>query len=125
MKIQNKKLLHTQLHIVILIINNENNNVEEHNDNSSQSPNIDNINNSNNNNNEAFRNAIAAWSVKYNIRHNACNALIKVLQEHTSCNFFKDARTLLKTPRQTEIFKTCGGEYFYWGLSNMIREACY
>ncbi|EFN86411.1 hypothetical protein EAI_04519, partial [Harpegnathos saltator] len=71
-----------------------------------------------------FRNAIAAWSIKYNIRHNACNALLQILQEHTSCNFFKDARTLLKTPRQTEIVKICGGEYFYWGFSDILRNMC-
>jgi len=90
------------------------NNIEKCNDNRSQSPNV--------NNDEAFRNAIAIWSVKYNICHNACNALLKILQEHTLCNFFKDARSLLKTPRQTEILKICGGKFFYWGLSDIIAN---
>ena len=124
-KIQNKELSHTQLHIIILLVNNnENNNIKEYNDNRSdnESPIIDNINNMNNDNDEAFRNAIATWSLKYIIRHNACNALIKILQEHTSCKFFNDARTLLKTPRQTEILKICEGEFFYLGLSDIIRS---
>jgi len=58
-----------------------------------QSPNV---------NDEIFRNAIAIWSVKYNIRYKACKALLKILQ-HTLCNFFKVVRSLLKTLRQTEI----------------------
>jgi len=62
------------------------------------------------------------WSVKYNICHNACNALLKILQEHTLCNFFKDARSLLKTPRQTEILKICGGKFFCWSLSDIIAN---
>lgn len=96
------------------------NNVEDDNDNRSHTPIIDNINN--NNNDEAFRNAIAAWSVKYNIRQNACNALLNILCKHTSCSFFKDTRTLLKTPRQTEIYKICGGEYFYRGITYVIKN---
>lgn len=96
-----------------------NDNIEEYD--ISTSENIEIINNKNNNS-EKFRNAIAAWSVKYNIHHNACNALLKILQEHTSYNFCKDARTLLQTPRQTEVIQTCEGEYFYWGLSNMIKS---
>jgi len=95
------------------------NNIEECNDNRSQSPNV---NNDKSSNDEAFRNAIAIWSVKFNICHNACNALLKILQEHTLCNFFKDARSLLKTPRQTEILKICEGEFFYWGLSDIIAN---
>jgi len=48
--------------------------------------------------------------------------LLKVLQKHTLCNFFKDARSLLKTSRQTEILKICGDEFFYWGLSDIIAN---
>lgn len=60
--------------------------------------------------------------MSYNIPHNACNALLKVLQKHTSCNFFTDTRTLLKTPRQNNIIKICGGEYFYLDLHNIIKN---
>lgn len=52
-----------------------NNNKEERNDNILQILNLDNIND--NNNEEAFGNDIAEWSIKYNIRHNACNALLR------------------------------------------------
>jgi len=44
------------------------------------------------------------------------------LNKHTSSNFPKDARTLLQTPRQTEVQTLCGGEYFYLGLHNIIKK---
>lgn len=69
-----------------------------------------------------FKGAIAKWAVSYNVPQNACNALLKILQEYTSCNFPSQMRTLLQTPRQTDIMKVCGEEYFHWGFDNIIRK---
>jgi len=33
-----------------------------------------------------------------------------------------DTRTLLQTPRQTNIVKVCGGEYFHFGSHNIIKQ---
>lgn len=95
---------------------------ERDNNNESLNCNIVNININNEDNDKKFKNAIAEWAVSYNIPHNACNALLKVLQKHTSCNFSKDTRTLLKIPRQNDVIKICGGEYFYLGLYNIIKK---
>lgn len=56
-----------------------------------------------------FKNDLATWALSYNINHNACNALIKILRQHTSCKFPKDIRTLLQTPRQVHVIDACGG----------------
>jgi len=56
---------------------------------------INNNINTNANFDEQFRNAVATWTMSYNIPHIACNALLKILNKHTSSNFPKDARTLL------------------------------
>ncbi|KAM0724377.1 hypothetical protein ACS0PU_009458 [Formica fusca] len=69
-----------------------------------------------------FKNAIATWAISYNINHNACNALLQILLQHTSCNFPKDIRTLVRTPRQVQIISACGGEYFYLGLDDIIKN---
>lgn len=100
------------------INNNDNNNdIGNNND-------IDNNANNNtiNNDNETFRHAIAEWIVTYNIPHNASNSLLKILQHHTSCTFSADTRTLLKTPRQSEIIEICGGHFFYFGLGSIIKK---
>ena len=34
----------------------------------------------------------------------------------------KDARTLLKTPRQVEAQELCGGQYLYFGLESGISK---
>lgn len=69
-----------------------------------------------------FKNAVATWAVSYNVPQNACNALLKILQKYTSCNFPSQMRTLLQTPRQTDIMRVCGEEYYHWGLDNVIRK---
>lgn len=69
-----------------------------------------------------FKNAVATWAVSYNVPQNACNALLKILQKYTSCNFPSQMRTLLQTPRQTDIMRVCGEEYYHWSFDNVIRK---
>lgn len=76
----------------------------------------------NNADDKNFQNAIAIWAITYNINHNACNALLKILKQYTSCNFCTDIRTLLQTSRQAHTINICGGEYFYLGLNNVIKK---
>lgn len=73
-------------------------------------------------NDNKFKNDLNTWALSYNINHNACNALLKVLRQYTSCNFPKDVRTLLQTPRQVHVIDACGGQYFYAGLNNVIKK---
>lgn len=75
-----------------------------------------------NNKNERFEDAITTWALSYNVPHNACNALLKILQKYTSHNCPSQIRTLLQTPRQIETTKVCEGEYFHWGLDSVIQK---
>lgn len=81
----------------------------------------DNIDNKSNNEKE-FESALTTWAVSYNIPHNACNALLKILQKYTSYKCPSQMRTLLRTPQQTVISKVCEGEYFHWSLDNIIKK---
>lgn len=79
-------------------------------------------NNTERNNKKEFQNAIATWVVSYEVPHNACNALLKILQKYTPYNYPSQMRTLLQTPRQTDLSKVCEGEYFHWSLDNIIQK---
>ncbi|EFN75022.1 hypothetical protein EAG_08081, partial [Camponotus floridanus] len=65
------------------------------------------------------------WSFAFKIRHNAINALIRILRHtpHSQFNTLpKNARTLLKTPRKTaEIVTLSGGSYYHFGVSNTLE----
>lgn len=68
------------------------------------------------------RNAVATWAVSHNITHNACNDLLYIFRQYTLYNLPVDIRTLLKTPRETDILRICGGEYFHSGLQEIIKK---
>lgn len=93
-----------------------------------------NCNDYNSNTNEAYeatnnindenelRNALATWAVSHNITRNACNDLLCILNQYTSHNISKDIRTLLQTPRRTDVSRICEGEYFHLGLHDIIKK---
>lgn len=87
----------------------------------SEDLNNDNDNDNDNNDNELNK-TLATWTISHNISHTACNALLKILKQYTSHILFADARTLLKTPRQTHTLKICEGEYFHFGLNDIIQK---
>jgi len=68
------------------------------------------------------KNAIATGAVSYNIPHNACNSLLTILQKYTPYKWPSQMRTVLQTVRQTDVIKVCEGEYFHWGLDNIIEK---
>lgn len=91
--------------------------------NSTNNINYYNSNNSTNNNiKEQFEDVLASWAVSYNVPHNAGNALLTILRKYTPYNFPLQMRSLLQTPRQTDIIKVCEGEYFHWGVDNVIQK---
>ncbi|KAL7286678.1 hypothetical protein TKK_0019065 [Trichogramma kaykai] len=52
--------------------------------------------------------------------HNVINELLGVLRENTNAPFPKDARTLLHTPRYTDIEKMSDGVYCHYGLERAV-----
>ncbi|XP_067207161.1 uncharacterized protein [Linepithema humile] len=68
-----------------------------------------------------FKREIQEWAIKFRIPHNAINALLPILNKHTSCNFPKDSRSLLQTPRTTNIVPISGGNYYHFGLKRALK----
>ena len=66
---------------------------------------------------------IASWSVENSISHQALSGLLKVLRVHCDPELPCDPRTVLKTPRNVDISKKCGGDYVYLGIvSGILRQ---
>lgn len=103
---------------------NANNNANDNdNDNDNDNSILNEIHRRNNiNNDNELNKALATWAVLHNISQTACNALLKILKQYTSHNLPANARTLLKIPRQTHILKMCEGEFFYFGLNDIIQK---
>lgn len=77
---------------------------------------------SENDKNVQFVDSIRKWSINYvhTIPHNAINDVLQILIEHTDAPFPKDARTLLKTPRSTEVHNMSNGQYCHYGLKQAL-----
>lgn len=73
-------------------------------------------------NEDEFKHDVQKWAVKFRIPHNAVNELLLILNNYTSCNFSKDSRTLLHTPRKTNIVAISGGHYYHFGLKKAVEE---
>lgn len=62
-----------------------------------------------------FQNVLSAWALKFNIAHNALSGLLEILRKYIPLNKLpKDPRTLLKTPRNTNIVRMGSGEYLHY-----------
>lgn len=71
---------------------------------------------------EYFQNVLSAWAIQFNIAHNALSGLLEILRKHIPLSILpKDPRTLLKTPRNTNIVQMGSGEYFHYGLLNVCK----
>lgn len=63
------------------------------------------------------------WAVQYQISHTAVTALLQIVRKHNfDICFPKNCKSLLKTPRHTNIRKVAPGEYFHNGLITGILE---
>ncbi|XP_077256605.1 uncharacterized protein LOC143894311 [Temnothorax americanus] len=58
----------------------------------------------------------------FNICHVALAALLFILRKYTQYLFPKDPRTLLKTPRHTEVVEIGSGQYCHFGLQNALKK---
>lgn len=79
----------------------------------------------NENNILTFKEILAAWSLEYNISHQALNALLRNVKQLGCCfsNLPSDARTLLRTPTKQCALESMGsGIYYHKGLKESIIE---
>ena len=68
-----------------------------------------------------FKTTLAKWMTKNNITQNASDDLLKLLRESGHPNLPKTARSLLRTPRDTQTEDKSGMEYKYLGLIPALK----
>ncbi|CAG9771293.1 unnamed protein product [Ceutorhynchus assimilis] len=67
---------------------------------------------------------LSYWATKHKIKRSAVSDLLKILQKHDSgANLPKDSRTLLKTPRTTNIKYISPGQYYHFDLTSTLLNA--
>lgn len=71
---------------------------------------------------DKFQKGIAEWTINFQIKHNAIAALLIILKKYTNTVFPKDSRTLLKTPRVTNIVNMENGNIVTWELKILFKQ---
>jgi hypothetical protein len=62
---------------------------------------------------------LRSWVVKYNVPHNCCNFLLKIMKSE-GLKVPNDIRTLMKTPKTHNIVNLTNGSYIHLGIKNML-----
>jgi len=68
----------------------------------------------------SIRDDLINWAVQFQIPHTAINALLLILRNHGFSYLPKSCKTLLKTPKCTNVRRVAPGEYFHNGLRSGI-----
>lgn len=69
----------------------------------------------------SLREKLSLWAVEYKVQHKSLTSLLKILRNE-GYDLSNDGRTLLKTPRCTQIYHKSGGDYYHYGLKNGIID---
>lgn len=70
-------------------------------------------------NNKSICDKLRYWIIQFKISHNAVNSLLSILRA-AGIHVPKDVRTLMNTPKTTEITNMTNGSYIHLGLQNML-----
>lgn len=69
----------------------------------------------------SIRDDVTNWAGHFQISHIAVTALLSILRKHGFDSYLpKNSKTLMKTPRYTNVRKIAPGEYFHNGLKSGI-----
>jgi len=73
---------------------------------------------------KTFLEELRLWAIKHKISFVALADLLRILIMYVIQLSFlpKDPRTLLRTPRNTNIIELAGGSYWHYGLNNIIEN---
>ena len=71
---------------------------------------------------EKFRKEITIWAIDNDIKQKPLKGLLIILNNYTNTVFCKDPRTLLKTPKETNVVAMEGGQYCHIGLKNCLKK---
>ena len=69
---------------------------------------------------ESLGENLAMWVNQNQIKHNATDILLKLLQRHGHPDLPASARTLLQTVKNVEIRQISGMEYYYFGIDDQL-----
>lgn len=71
-----------------------------------------------------LREMLAKWSIDYRITREAMNVLLKYFHIHfPNAHLPIDARSLIRTPRQTELSGCGNNKYWHYGLKRALNDA--
>lgn len=66
---------------------------------------------------------VKRWALKHNITHLALNELLIIFRSFfPECDFPKDSRTLLRTPRNAKLTDIQGGQIYHFGIKQPILQ---
>ncbi len=65
---------------------------------------------------------LASWASQFQVKSNAVDHLLKILQKHGHTHLPSSAHTLLKTSRQVTTMQKCGMEYLYYPLRQQLLD---
>lgn len=68
----------------------------------------------------SIRDDLINWAVQFQIPHTAITALLLILKNHGFSYLPKSCKTLMKTPKCTNVRRVAPGEYFHNGLRSGI-----
>jgi hypothetical protein len=77
--------------------------------------------NTSDDNDYPLKSKLAEWAGTFNISHMALSGLLSILQT-AGVDVPKDPRTLLATPKVTDVLTMAGGSYYYFGVENVVRQ---
>ncbi|XP_029680869.1 uncharacterized protein LOC115246291, partial [Formica exsecta] len=69
-----------------------------------------------------IRQDLTNWAVQFQISHTAVTALLSILRNHGFDNLPKNSKTMLETPKYTNVRRVTPGEYFHNGLRSGIMQ---
>lgn len=70
-----------------------------------------------------FQDDLASWATDFQVKHNAVDSLLKLLQRSGRPDLPSTVRTLLHTAKPVETKVISGVEYYHFGLaSEMLRN---
>lgn len=72
--------------------------------------------------NKNFKKSVVTWATKYGITHSALTPLLEILNTYTNTTFPKNPRTLLQTPRNSNVIEMGDGEYCHFNIKSIIKK---
>jgi hypothetical protein len=69
----------------------------------------------------SFKNGLVAWAVNHNVNRNAVTSLLHLLKDDRYPDLPYDSRSLLHTPRVSDIVEMSPGQYVYLGLKKSLE----